>query len=118
MREFPKLSSRAIAGLCGVSADFVSRIRPEQVSSHDTSSKLLGRDGKAYPARRPASAPAPAPGSAPAVTTHERGPAWDGVIRPPTGAIFAKNAIAQLEQIHADYADRAEALRLIRRWLP
>ena len=57
LREFPGLSSRAIAQTCGVSIDTVCRIRPEQVSESDTSTRT-GQDGKQYPAFRvPRAAP-------------------------------------------------------------
>jgi len=52
LKEFGGLSSRAIAGLCGVSNDFVSRNRLEQVSFNDTSPQVTGSDGKSYPATR------------------------------------------------------------------
>lgn len=49
---WPTLSSRGIAQLCGVSADFVARLRG-QLSSNDGSAKttVTGRDGKQYPAK-------------------------------------------------------------------
>lgn len=51
LREFPKLSSRAIAEMCGVSVMTITRTRDEQVSQSDTS-PVTGADGKQYPARR------------------------------------------------------------------
>lgn len=49
--EWKKNSGRWIAEHCGVSPDFVSRLRSEQVSSDDTSDGVvIGRDGKEYPA--------------------------------------------------------------------
>jgi len=56
LREFPKLSSRAIAEMCGVGDDLVLAIRPGQVPENGTS-KVIGSDGKTYPAHRPARAP-------------------------------------------------------------
>lgn len=56
LREFPKLSSRAVAKLCGVSPDLVDRVRPEQVPVSGTSTPRTGLDGKRYPARREPSA--------------------------------------------------------------
>ena len=50
VKEFGGLSSRAIAELCGVSADMVIANRP-QVSDSDNS-KRTGTDGKRYPATR------------------------------------------------------------------
>ena len=60
MKEFPKLSSRAIAELCGVSAQFVVNVRPAEVSTVDTC--RTGTDGKQYPATRRASRTATARG--------------------------------------------------------
>ena len=50
LREFPKLSSRMIAEMCGVSTDMVIDHRP-QLSESD-SSKRMGADGKERPATR------------------------------------------------------------------
>ena len=50
VKEFASLSSRAIAELCGVSADMVIANRP-QVSDSDNS-KRTGTDGRQYPAAR------------------------------------------------------------------
>ena len=52
--EFDGLSSRAIADLCGVSADFVCRVRP--MSSDDNATRTTS-DGKQYPANRRTSKP-------------------------------------------------------------
>ena len=54
VKEFASLSSRAIAELCGVSADFVCRIRP--MSSDDNATRTT-TDGRQYPATRRASGP-------------------------------------------------------------
>jgi ParB-like chromosome segregation protein Spo0J len=68
LREFPELSDRAIAEMCGVSNQSVANHRP-QVSKIDTSTppKRVGLDGKQYPSAKPAPAPAqPEPTPAPA----------------------------------------------------
>jgi hypothetical protein len=51
VREFPKISSRAIAEMCGVGDDLVLTVRPRQVSENGTS-KVTGSDGKQYPSKR------------------------------------------------------------------
>lgn len=51
LREFPNLSSRALAQMCGVSNMLVDSIRPAQVKESFTSPRT-GQDGKTYPARR------------------------------------------------------------------
>ena len=50
MREFPKLSSRMIAELCGVSNHMVDRERGEL--GQNPSSTRMGADGKERPATR------------------------------------------------------------------
>lgn len=58
LREFPKLSSRAIADMCGVSHDFVSRLRE---LSLDDSPTRTSKDGKERPATQPKRATEPEP---------------------------------------------------------
>jgi hypothetical protein len=50
LREFPKLSAREVAKLCGVADSFVGDQR-RQVQS-DCTSRVTGADGKQYPAKR------------------------------------------------------------------
>jgi hypothetical protein len=73
MREFPKLSSRSIAELCGVGVDMVLARRP-QVSENDTSQTVTGSDGKEYPAaRKPPSLPVERPFALPGDPLPDRG---------------------------------------------
>jgi len=60
LREFPKLSSRAIAELCGVSPQTVSTWRDNDVSKLDTSTRTdtLGRQQPAHKPHRPEPEPA------------------------------------------------------------
>jgi hypothetical protein len=51
LAEWPDLSSRALADVCGVSDVFVGEVR-KQVQTDCTSSRK-GKDGKAYPASQP-----------------------------------------------------------------
>lgn len=51
LREFGKLSSRAIAEMCGVSDRFVDGLRP-QSGANDSHVTRTGTDGKQYPATR------------------------------------------------------------------
>lgn len=53
IREFPKLSSRTVATMCGVSNHMVDDYRPKQVGESPTST-VTGQDGKQYPATKPA----------------------------------------------------------------
>ncbi len=59
LREFPKLSSRAIASMCGVSHRFVDDMRPvatvanaPQVLDSIRPSAVMTSDGRQYPSRR------------------------------------------------------------------
>lgn len=51
LREFPKLSSRAVAKLCGVSHTFVEQLRPEEALATVANARTAS-DGRQYPARR------------------------------------------------------------------
>jgi uncharacterized ParB-like nuclease family protein len=67
LREFAKLSDRALAAMCGVSNNFVGEVRKDQLSSDDSSNSQTpaktniseppatrtGRDGKQRPATQP-----------------------------------------------------------------
>jgi hypothetical protein len=126
LREFPRLSSRAIAEMCGVSPDTVVRVRPGQASDSDTSART-GQDGKQYPARRvvpvreePAyEEPAierPRFDEGPAVTIIQEKPAQ--TLAPPSNGLqFAQMAIMDLEQIRSDDVERAAAFDLVKRWI-
>ena len=50
LREFPKLSPNQIADLCGVAKNTVVAVRQESGCQID---KVIGSDGKQYPAHRP-----------------------------------------------------------------
>jgi hypothetical protein len=69
LAEFPDLSDRALAELCGVSNHMVQRIRETQVGQNPTSptpapetpKTRKGKDGKEYPAPEPRPEPTPEP---------------------------------------------------------
>jgi len=52
LREFPSMSSRAIAEMCGVSHMTVQRMMPDKVEQSATSPTITGTDGKQYPSTR------------------------------------------------------------------
>ncbi len=53
-KEWAKLSSRAVAELCGVSDVFVGKIRDQvQTVSTSKTETLIGKDGKEYPKTQP-----------------------------------------------------------------
>lgn len=127
LREFPKLSSRAVAKLCGVSAGLVDGARPAELPNLGTSTERTGQDGKQYPARRRV---VPEPEGLdgetyivrPGVMGSERpieiaagqrprlGPPCDGMQ-------FARMAVMDLEQIRDDDAERASAFAFVRKWI-
>jgi hypothetical protein len=123
--EFPKMSSRAIAELCGVGVDLVISARP-QVSDSDTST-VTGTDGKQYPATRK-----------PRITTQEEEEAFylekerkekeknekdtnatKHIKRghPSNGMQFARMAILDLEQITDDDTERVDAFEFVKEWI-
>ena len=53
LAEFPKLSDRAIAGMCGVYHQLVADVRPPKVDDSSTCKTHTGLDGKEYPASKP-----------------------------------------------------------------
>lgn len=62
LREFPKLSSRAIADMCGVGDQLVrSLAETSQLRESRSSEKLVGKDGKERPATQPKRVPEPEP---------------------------------------------------------
>jgi hypothetical protein len=52
LKEFPKLGNRAVAELCGVYHQLVADARPK-VDESSKCEKLIGKDGKTYPAKKP-----------------------------------------------------------------
>lgn len=116
LREFPKLSSRAIAKLCGVSPALVDTARPNELPESG-SSKRTSLDGKERPARREATdlAPRVDPSSEPAVIPE---PTERPKLGPPAnGMQFARMAIMDLEQIREDDVEREQALAFVKGWI-
>lgn len=106
LREFPKLSSRAVAKMCGVSPGFVDCIRPSQVPTVGTSpEERTGQDGKQYPATREAAEP-----QEPTAPLRKIGPPRDGLE-------FARIAIMNLEQIREDDVERDAAFERVLAWI-
>lgn len=110
LREFPRLSSRAVAKLCGVSHELVQQMRPAQVSTVDTSERT-GQDGKQYPAHREPALPAEM-----AMTPVE--PIRCPTLGPPAnGMQFARMALMDLEQIRDDDVERDAAFGCVLEWI-
>lgn len=53
LREFPKLSSRAIGKMCGVGHEMVEAARPPALADSANATRTTA-DGRQYPARRSA----------------------------------------------------------------
>ena len=120
LREFPKLSGRAIARLCGVDNKTVEAVRPAVEEVPHVA--RTGRDGKQYPARRTQPAPdAPEriPDEAPdRPIYYEPPPGAHAKLGPPSnGMQYARMAIMDLEQITDKDVEREEGLAHVGRWL-
>ena len=125
VKEFPKLSSRAIAKLCGVSNHFVDSIRPEDVGTNPTRTDSLGRQ---QPAKRKSRLPT-APEDEEAFyfekektekrqAGQEESKSNSRKLAPPSNGLqFARMAIMDLEQITSDDSERKEAFALIKEWI-
>lgn len=115
LREFPKLSSRAVAKLCGVDHKTVDAVRGPE-GGEVPHVERTGQDGKQYPARRP-TAPNTSEPSTPEVTVRERKKESVVLAPPSNGMHFARMAVMDLEQIRQDDAERAQALAFVREWI-
>lgn len=141
LREFPKLSSRAVAQLCGVSDKTVESVR-DSTCGTSAPAPRTGADGKTYPARRERTAreiaadlgclarePEPADvddaeepdEDLAAADAMWRGPHPDVLPkdqqRPRNGMQFARLAIRQLQNITNDDEERVEAFRTVKEWI-
>ena len=125
LREFGKLSDVELGRMCAVTDKMVAamRHRLEGASEIPRLDTRLGRDGKQYPAH-----PAPTPESSPldghhrldAISHHESEVAIDPLpkVGPPRrGLMFARLAIARLEEIPGNDLERKEGLRLVEDWI-
>lgn len=119
LREFGKISDRAIAQICGVSNDFVGGVRKVQVSSDDTSNSKTpakanisepppfrtGRDGKEYPVRDP--------GPPPYAPRASEGRPPDPTVKDPRGKTIPKKLLALWSRAQ-EIQDMCTALSRIR----
>ena len=127
LREFPKLSSRAVAKMCGVSDPFVSGLRPALQTVSDAPATVTTSDGRQYPAKREPLTPAEADRLAQLEATIQAGldrfpgladPSPLRKIGPPRdGLEFARIAIMNLEQIREDDVERSAAFECVRAWI-
>jgi len=119
LREFPKLSSRAIAEMCGVSDMFVGNIRAEQVQTDCTCStqRTTGRDGKQHPAKKKSSRKSKKGSAAEAEPASADNSTLRPLDPPSDGLRLAHMAIMDLREIRPDDTEREQAFTLVEEWL-
>jgi hypothetical protein len=115
IKEFPKLSSRAIAEMCGVGQELVLHARP-QVNDSFTSSTVTGSDGKQYPARlesrKQEQDQEVKTKENPKLTKKEA-----AILPPSIGMWQAERAIRELEQIQKNDIERGKAFASVKGWI-
>lgn len=123
LREFGKMSDRAIADMCAVSDPTVASMRRmlEPTAKDLQFDTRLGRDGKERPAHPAPNVARPShTGSAPAEPTLPPEPAAQPLPKPGpprNGMQFARMAVMDLEQIRPDDLERDQAIHFVRGWL-
>lgn len=122
LREFPKLSSRAVAKLCGVDDSTVRAVKGPEQQVRDSRTSVTGQDGKQYPARRAAFVSGKDdPDSPDYVPRHMESLAVESarrVLGPPRdGMRFANMAVMDLEQIRDDDVERSAAYTFVKEWI-
>lgn len=127
LREFAGMSSRAIAGMCGVTQPFVDKMRPVPGDNDYHPGPRTGQDGKQYPARRqarewdgrkeeageePKAAKARAGAESPYVH-----PSALMESREEATMKHANAAIAELSKIRPNAVGRAKAFATVKAWI-
>lgn len=114
LREFPKLSSRAIAQMCGVDDTTVAAVRGIAGIPQSTRTTSDGRQYPAHRERAEAEPDEPEP-TAPDYTGHQA--ARRTPTAPSNGMQFARIAVMKLEEIREDDLERQQAFQHVRSWL-
>jgi len=109
LKEFPKLSNRAIADMCGVSAEMVNSIRSTQLPESGTSTRI-GKDGKNRLVKQQSADNEPTDKGGEQKKSQKLGPSHNGMQ-------FARMAIMNLEQIRLDDKERTEAFGTVKKWM-
>jgi hypothetical protein len=115
LKEFPKMSDRAIAQMCGIDDKTVAVYRMPRMSTCGNSAPdpgpqtRVGIDGKTYTIK-PRTKASP---EVDAVPARRKG----ADIPTCVGLQFARMAILDLEQIDKKDTERVEAFKLVRTWL-
>jgi hypothetical protein len=114
LKEWPKLSSRAVAELCGVTHPYVESMRHvETVTTSRT-----GTDGKQYPAAKPRQEPTRSETPKQEVREPARAPVAERKIGPPcAGMMLAQVAVRKLEEIAENDEERNVAFAYVKGWI-
>lgn len=117
LKEFGKLSSRAIASMCGVGDQLVGAIKSEDQVRESRTSTVTGKDGKSYPAIKPAREAEAVEDKA--LEGDDKPKRKESVkMGPPCcGMMIAGQAIARLEEITPDDTERREAFNHVKKWI-
>lgn len=110
LEEFPKMSSRAIAEMCGVSDVFVGNRRNQVLTVSSKKDVTIGLDGKErgnkeYPIYKDSESKPEEKSK-----SSKTGPPSDGMQ-------FARMAVMDLEQIKENDLEREEAFNYVKEWI-
>lgn len=115
LKEWPNLTNRQIAQMCGVRDPMVAVYRPETSCNNIATEKRTGADGKQYKATH--TKPDPAPEIEPEEET-EPEPEETRKLGPPSiGMQRVRMAIMDMQEITKRDTERAEAFATMREWL-
>lgn len=123
LKEFSKLSDRAIAEMCGVDHKTVASIRTEheQLGKIPSGVIRIGRDGSERPSERPLFRQRIVDGKhslvVDAMQPNDTRGGREEKYEPESGLQFAEMAIEQLKRIHPDDKQRKEAFELVITWI-
>ncbi len=114
LKEWPKLSSRAVAELCGVSNHMVDGARPVSLGENPNATRTT-KDGRQYPARKELTETETTKKED---TKPERKPETKREIGPPcAGMMLAEIAVMKLAEIAGNDSERQEAFDYVKGWI-
>lgn len=121
LQTWPERSATSLAEQIGCSDRYVLDIKAQVRTTSDLPSRVTGKDGKSYPASRPA--PTRPATTVDAPRRHDSSPpprqsVAPVEVRPPrNGMQFARLAVMKLEEIQPDDEERAQAFAYVRSWI-
>ena len=125
VKEWPKLSARKIAEMCGVDKNTVEAHMPKPAGGEIHHVTRIGKDGKSYPAHRnaaPRPDPCPEAKDAPALT--QDATAQPEPVKRPSknhppccGLMLADMAIMRLGEIQENDVEREAAFQRVKGWI-